>query len=603
MESNKTASDALKNVGLFLSKHRNTKGLDKAQNIFNSFSITEKTLFFVLAAVFVFAALSLVYEVNSRYLTEVPTHGGKLIEGILGTPRFINPLLALSDADRDLTALVYSGLLRATPEGDFVPDLARSFSVSDDGLSYSFIIRDSAVFHDGVKVTADDVIYTMNKAQDSALKSPRRASFEGVTAEKISEHEIIFRLKQPYAPFITNLTLGILPKHLWENIEGDQFTFSLLNINAVGSGPYAIESIEKGNDGVPSQLTLKANEYYTLAKPLIEKIIFKFYQNEPDLVTALSEDVVESAANIGPEKMADLPDRLAIMRAPLTRIFGVFFNQNEKEILAHKEVRKALAMALNRENIISNVLHGYGRAVTGPLPATLAQKYLAPSGNKNGSTTIATSTVDTSLDEASALLERSGWKENIDTGIYELKTKGKNTISTLAFSLSTANISELVLSANIIADAWKELGVDVDVRIFETSDLNQSVIRPRRYDALLFGIVTGRHLDLYPFWHSSQRNDPGLNIALYTNTRVDKALETMRNTNDRASAGEALATFEKEIENDTPAIFIWSPDFAYAVPKKLSGVKLGEITTASDRFINVHQWYMKTDKIWRIFIN
>lgn len=551
-------------------------------------------LFLILAGIFAFGALSLLYQINSHYMVEVPAHGGELTEGVIGTPRFINPILAISDADRDLTALVYSGLLKATSAGNFVPDLAESYSISDDGLSYTFEIRPNATFHDGEPVTADDVIYTVSKAQDSVLKSPRRMNWEGVSVEKTNDHEVIFKLKQPYAPFISNLTIGILPKHIWKNIGGDQFTFSLSNLNAIGSGPYKIDSIGRDKDGVPNQFVLKSNPNYALGEPYIEKIFLKFYQNEAAILDNLKRGVIENTGSIGPEMIGEIGNKSIVISSPLTRVFGVFFNQNEKGILAHKEVRKALAMAVDKDNIIMSVLHGYGTPAEGPLPNIVVKKYL------DATTTNATTT-NSSIDSAVKILQTAGWKKNPNTGIFELKSK--NASSTLSFSLSTANIPELVESAHIIEENWKQIGVSVDVRIFEPGDLNQSVIRTRKYDSLLFGIVTGRNPDLYPFWHSSQRNDPGLNIAMYTNTKADKLLETMRSTSDPEKASDVLAAFEKEIDNDIPAIFIWSPDFIYVTPKKLSGVTLGKITTPSDRFLTVNDWYTKTDKVWRVFAN
>jgi peptide/nickel transport system substrate-binding protein len=146
------------------------------------------------------------------------------------------------------------------------------------------------------------------------------------------------------------------------------------------------------------------------------------------------------------------------------------------------------------------------------------------------------------------------------------------------------------------------MGANVDVRVFEPADLNQGVIRPRKYDALLFGLVTGRNGDLYPFWHSSQRNDPGLNIALYTNTKADKALEKMRTATSTTAFDIQYNIFKKELDTDTPALFLWSPDFIYTIPEKLHGVKLGEITTPSDRFSGIEQWYVETDTVWKIFV-
>ena len=567
-----------------LVRERKIAGLEKVQNIFYTLSITEKVLFLVFALVFISATLSLLGKTSARFSVDIPHDGGELTEGIIGTPRFINPLLATSDADRDLTSLVYSGLLRATPAGTFVPDLAETFTISPDGLTYTFVINKKSVFHDGTPVTAEDVKFTIEKAQESALKSPRRVNWEGVTIQKAENQTIVFSLKQPYAPFISNLTLGILPKHLWQSLESDQIPFSSLNVNPVGSGPYKISKVIRSSDGIPNEVILSAYSQYTLTKPHINTLYFKFFANEKALISALSDGVVESASNITPTGAASIKDITPILYAPLTRVFGIFFNQNENEVLAHKEVRKALGLSIDKDYIVTNILQGYASRTDSPLPL-------------RDNTTVSSQGTSTA---ASDLLTKAKWKKNPTTKVFELK--GKTSSTTLSLSLSTANIPELVAAANKIESDWSALGAKVDVQVFEPTDLNQGVIRPRKYEALLFGLVTGRNSDLYPFWHSSQRNDPGLNIALYTNTKADKALERMRTATSTNYIATQYALFKKELDTDTPAIFLWSPDFIYAIPKKLRGVSLGEITTSSDRFSGVEKWYVETDTVWKIFV-
>ncbi len=156
--------------------------VDKAEDIYRTFSRPARGLFLFLAAVLVVSAVGLAYLLNSSLLVAVPGYGGSLSEGIVGAPRFVNPVLANSDADNDLSILIYSGLLRATPEGSYVPDLAQSYTVSPDGLTYTFILRPDATFQDGTKVTADDVVYTISKIQDPEIQSPLAANWNGVTA-------------------------------------------------------------------------------------------------------------------------------------------------------------------------------------------------------------------------------------------------------------------------------------------------------------------------------------------------------------------------------------------------------------------------------------
>lgn len=566
-----------------LTRERSIKSLHRLQKTFESFSLTEKVIFLASAAVFAFASFSMATKVSNHFMVDVPSRGGSLSEGIVGTPRFINPLLATSDADKDLSFLIYSGLLKATPSGEYVPDLAERYEVSPDGLTYSFVIRSDAKFHDGTPVTADDVEFTVLKAEDNALKSPKRVNWEGVTMQKTGTNEISFTLKQPYAPFIANLTLGILPKHIWKDFESDQFPFSSFNIEPIGSGPYLIESVTRGGSGIPRAIVLKANPSYASGEPYISRISFEFFQNDKALAEALEGGRIESASNLNAETVYGInasSTRFNILRAPLTRVFGLFFNQNSKEILVHKEVRKALEATTDKQTIINDILYGYARETAGPLPATTEDE-TAPVE------IVATST-----------LAKAGWKKNPVTGTYELKSKAGT--STLSFSISTANIPDLVQAAKSLQEDWNNFGASVDIKVFEPSDLNQSVIRPRKYEALLFGMVTGRTPDLYPFWHSSQRNDPGLNIAMYANRKVDALLESMRQTMDSVAFKEQYAKMEAEIANDTPAIFLWSPDFIYVVPKKLGGVSLGLITNTSDRFLGIEKWYVEKDRIWEI---
>jgi peptide/nickel transport system substrate-binding protein len=202
-----------------------------------SFTAAEKTVFYTFVGIFIISSLALVWKVNASYLVEVPTRGGTLVEGVLGNPRFINPVLAISDADKNLSALVYSGLTRIDSKGNVVNALAESVSVSDDGLYYSVKIKDGATFHDGEPVTADDVIFTIQKITDPLIKSPRRGNWDGVSVEKVDDLTLNFHLKKPYAPFIENLSVGIMPKHIWNNVTNDEFSFSQFNTLPVGSGP------------------------------------------------------------------------------------------------------------------------------------------------------------------------------------------------------------------------------------------------------------------------------------------------------------------------------------------------------------------------------
>ena len=316
---------------------------------------------------------------------------------------------------------------------------------------------------------------------------------------------------------------------------------------------------------------------------------FHFFADEAKALTALDNGSIDSLPTISAGPAARLATDSAqpytILKAPLPRVFGVFLNQNHNAVLADKTVRQALDMAIDRKDIIKNVLNGYGLPTHSPLPPSLAS-------DDNASDTA-------NISAAQALLEKAGWKKGVD-GIYTKKV-GKTASTTLTFDIYTADTSDLKQTANLVQKSWNTLGAQVDVKVFESGDLYQNVIRTRSYDALLFGEQIGKDRDIYAFWHSSQRNAPGLNISMYTNSKADKILENIRSTNDGAARMASYTQLDQMIQTDLPAIFLYSPDFIYAVPKALHGLILSSITTPTDRLNSIRSWYIQTEKVWKLF--
>ncbi|MBP9763320.1 MAG: peptide ABC transporter substrate-binding protein [Candidatus Pacebacteria bacterium] len=584
----------MKKVIRLFGKKFNISIFNNIAKAISNFSFAEKIIFGIFSVVFVLSTLLILSKVNEQFLVKIPKVGGTLYEGVVGTPRFINPLLAISETDRDLTTLIYSGLTRITPEGDVIPDIAYSYEVTEDGLEYIFKIRDDAVFHDGKPVTADDVVFTIEKAKDSVIKSPKRANWEGVTVEKLSENEIRFVLSQPYSPFLFNTTLGILPKHIWDNVSSEEFAFTQVNIEPVGSGPYKLSKIRRNSAGIAEKYELKSFDKFTLGKPYIKYIHYSFFKNEELLLSAFRGNQINSINSIQPSNAKKLEEEGYVVKEfSLPRIFGVFLNQSKAPILASKKVRLALDKAINKETVVENVLYGYGTVANGPIPESIIPFTQLDNSeeNKKEETT-------SNIDEAKIILEEAGFKLN-DKGIMEHKTKEGTEL--LSFSVSTANVPELVAAAEQVIESWKQIGADVTLKVFDPNDFNQNVIRPRNYDSILFGEIIGPDLDFFAFWHSSQRNDPGLNIADYANINIDSVLEDSRQLGDSPERIEKFRIFVNEIKNDVPAIFLYSPNFIYVVPEKLQGVVPKNIATPSERFLSVYNWYLETDTVWRIF--
>ncbi len=303
-----------------------------------SFTLAEKSVFYFVLAVFIFSGLLLLLRVNNQFLVEVPVEGGTLIEGTVSNPRFINPVLAISEADRNLTALVFSGLTHVSPEGQHKMELAESVSRSSDGLTYIAVIRPGALFHDGTPVTAEDVVFTIQKVTDPLIKSPRRGNWDGVIAEVVDEHTVKFTLSKPFAPFEENLTLGILPKHIWKNVSAEEFSFSQFNTLPVGSGPFEVISVERNEGGIPNHYLLGPFETASGRKPFIRNMVFKFYPSEEDLFSAYLGGEVDSLGGFSPESISRLRSNSVVTSSPLPRIFALFFNQSESSIFRNDAV-------------------------------------------------------------------------------------------------------------------------------------------------------------------------------------------------------------------------------------------------------------------------
>ncbi len=564
-------------------------------SVFSYFSKKEWISFWILAVILVISTIILLQKVNQSFMVSIPMKGGSISEGIVGTPRFVNPILAISDADRDLVSLIYSGLMRKDSDDNLIPDLAEKYDISKDGLIYTFTLKNNIYFQDGKPVTADDIVFTINEVKDKVLKSPKKGNWDGVSVEKVDEKTVKFTLKQPYSSFLENTTLGIMPLHVWGN---SIVELNDANTNPIGSGPYQVSKVSKQSSGIIDYYELTQFKKFALGKPYIKNVTLRFYSNENDLVTAFLNNEVDQISSITPEDALILKEKgYRIESSILPRVFGLFFNQNQNQIFTDKVVLKAINEAVDKEKIVQEVLQGYGTTIDSPIPEGIIS-YLKLSSESGDSTR------DEKVQKIQASLAKAGWKTGVD-GFLEKNTvaKKKKTTSRLEFSISTGNSAELVKSAEIIQDNLKEIGIKVNVKTFDIGNLNQSVIRPRKYDALLFGQIINHESELFAFWHSSQRKDPGLNVAMYTNTKVDKILEDAYVTIDEKARVKKYAQFEDEIKKDIPAVFLYSPDFIYVVSKNLKGFKMGNIISPSDRFFDSYLWYTKTDNVWKMFSN
>jgi len=557
--------------------------------IYQNLNKLERLLIYFFAALILASFAMLGAQFYYKNTVPAPARGGTHIEGAIGIPRFINPALAqISDVDRDLTRLVYSGLMKYEKSGKLVLDLAQNFSI-ENNTAYTFTLKDSLFWHDGKPLSADDVVFTIKLIQDPKYASPIRLNWQGVSVEQTDQKTISFKLTSPYSPFLENATVGILPKHIWENIAPKSFPLAEANLQPVGSGPYKFERFQKDPSGNIQAYILKTNENYYTAPPRIERLVFKFFESEDEAAAALGNKEVNALSFLsGSNRELAAGGANAVYSFTLPRYFAVFFNQIKSKALAQREVREALALALNREEIINVAAGGNGIPAYGPVVRELLgynpqieEKYKF------------------SPEEAMKILEQAKWLDTDGDGVREKKLAGESDPRVLEFNLITVQWPELETVTRILKEQWGKTGARVNVESLTLGELQQNFIRPREYDALLFGQVVGIDPDPFSFWHSSQKKDPGLNLAMYENKTVDKILEEARQTLDSGIRSEKYLIFQDEITKDLPAIFLYTPLYLYPISDKIKGVGEGKIADPSWRFADVNKWYTETKRVWK----
>jgi len=547
-------------------------------------ALSRKERYIVAVSVFIILGSIVAIPITTyfHFTKEAPDYGGKFTEGMVNEPRLINPLLSqTNDTERDLVSLIYSGLLEYNGEGKIVPDLAQSYEISSDGLNYTVYLKDSAYWHDGKKVTADDVIFTIQTAQNADYGSPQRINWQGVQVEKVNDFAVMFKLQNKYAQFLNNLTVKILPKHIWQDIKPINFALSEFNLKPIGSGPYKFDRLKKNGDGRIQSYQLSANKGFYDGRPFIDELEVKFYVSEDEMIDAYNKNEIEGLSFVSSDnlKRVKFKQRLNLRELRLPRYFAVFFNQNKSAILSDKNVRLALSHATDKEALLERVLEGGGIAVHSPMMGGALD---IPDSAKK---------YEYDLELAKIILETAGWQAD-ENGIL---TKGERKIQ---IKITTSTWSELTEVAKIIEEQWEALGADITIEVLPTPELQQA-IKERNYEALLFGTVLNTDPDPFSLWHSSQKRDPGLNLALYDNKAVDTILEEARQTLNPLERANKYDDFQKLVIEDIPAVFLYNSLYIHGQAKKINGSNGNLISLPSDRFINIERWYIETKRVWR----
>ena len=558
----------------------------------------------VLIAVGVLLLAGLMLYLSLSFRTEfVPAPGGTYIEGVVGQPQYLNPLFcAFNDADRDVCSLVFNGLVKFDARGDPQPDLAQSWSVSNNddanyGLIYTFNLRRDAQWHDGQPFTADDVIFTIGLLQDPTFpgRPDIAALWRSVKAVKIDDYTVRIVLQEAYAPFLDYAATGLLPAHILNDVAVGDLLSHPFNRRPVGTGPFQVEEFAN-EPGQPSRIVLTTYPRYydDNGRPFINKVEFKYYATPADVFAAYRAGEVQGIASISPadfDRVRATPS-LDLFTAPISGLTLIFLNTDDlgAPFFQEAEVRRALLLALDRQRVIDTTLAGQALVADSPFqPNSWAYDPDTPR-------------IEQQIEAARQLLDQAGWVRppappGDETDNPEILSDSPRRVDPLRLknsvplSFTLLAPADQVNVARLIAGQWRIVGVSAQVQPVQVG-LASNFLQARQYQAALANIVLDTpDPDPYPFWHE-MRASVGQNYSQFKNRDMSEILEAARRVVDPARRTELYHRFAEMFNEQVPSILLYYPLYTYGVNEHIRGVQLGPMLTPADRFQTLADWFV-----------
>jgi peptide/nickel transport system substrate-binding protein len=511
-----------------------------------------------------------------------PASGGVYTEAVIGSLGRLNPLLDLGNpADQAVNRLLFSRLIVFDPQGIPQGDLVDSWGVSQDGTVYNFSINPEAVWHDGVPVTSEDVLFTIGMLRDENIPIPEdvREFWNQIEARPLDEKTLQFTLPEPFAPFLDYLSFGVLPFHLLGNLDARQLISDPFNINPVGSGPYKFDTLQIENGEIVG-VELSVFENYYGDKPFIEKVILKFYPDSTSAFNAYQNgDVIgisEIPNQLLPSALKENDLNLYTSRKP--RLNLIFLNQDQPSLPFFEDpvVRRALFLGINRRRIVDRILQGQAIIADGPI---FPENWAYYDGIEH---------VKYDPDAAIALLREAGYTIPAEGESVRTKDDVK-----LSFELVYPNDSISQQIAESIKKDWEKIGVIVSLKMVSNEDLINQYLEPRTYQAALVEINLdgAADPDPYPFWHEAQIIG-GQNYSGWEDRQASEYLEQARVLVDFEERLKRYRNFQVRFASEIPALPLFFPVYSYGVDKQVKGVSMGPIIEPSDRFNTIQSWYI-----------
>ena len=502
--------------------------------------------------VLIFASVCITGEVPIFPKEDQADPEGKLVVSLGGEVSVINPILSSDSASSAVEGPIFSSLVKINEALEFIPDLASTWEVSPDGLTWTFRLRKDVLWHDGRKFTAEDIKFTFDTILDPKVNSVRRGNYiidgKPIRLDVADKYTVRFILPRPYAPFLASVSMGIIPRHILAGKETDMGAFSH---SPVGTGPFKFKEWKAGD-----HVELVSNDKYYLGRPRLSSIIYKMIPDSNIELMALESGQIDTAG-IPPKDYKRIMAKKGINVFEYDSLLYIYLGLNLKsEVFKDIRVRRALCYATDRDQLINLVFRGHASPAYAP-NAPISWAY---------SDDVHKYAYDP--EKADRLLDEAGWSKHI--GGYRHKD-GKRLEFTVLINHGN---KEREKAAIILQQQYKKIGVKMNVRIMEWSALLKIIDArkdPKDFDAVIIGWSLGIDPDPYSIWHSSQY--PGsLNFIGYNNPKVNRLLEEGRVTLSRSGRKRIYASMYKLITADAPYVFLWYPKTIVGVRDRVGGL-------------------------------
>lgn len=491
----------------------------------------------------------------------------RYVEGVVGQPQRPTPLFArTNDVDGDLAALLFSGLTRIEGDGTPLPDLAERWEVTPDGLTYTFYLRKNLLWHDGTRVDAHDVAFTIATVQTPGFQGSAAlaARWADVKVTVADERTVLFNLPTPTASFLSLASTGIVPEHILHGLAPAELAAVPLNTAAIGSGPFRLAKL------TPESVTLERNLTYHHGLAALESIELRFYADMPTLTRAIERREVDGALL---ERRPDAKALGAVVARPDLRAtpvvesaYSILYLNNQRAPLTDPTLRRAIAASVDRARLIGS--EDPAEAGDGPIVPGM----WAYSPGKWAGT-----------DQTDALFVAAGWTRGPDG----VRQRGG---VPLALELLTNDEPTRADLAADIAIQLRAQGLEINAHVVPAGTLLRDHIDTREYDLLLFAWQADIDPDPFGGWHTSQIASGGRNVAGFHDARADALMEQARFTMDTAERTELYAQWAARFVELAPSIVLSYPRRIYVQPRTLERARPGVLFTPASRFHDAHLW-------------